>query len=327
MRKSCCGLISKIATYAYAAEIKWINRKGKWGKANELVRRFWRQLLIKVWDDPPCLMYIHGSKLVMPLSFDNPLFLSRHPQYDSIFDRLGKCIGSIDGRLRIIDVGANIGDTVAAFLNSVNIIDTKILAIEANPKIYGYLLENYGEHPNVWTSDYLCAMINKNGYANIQETHGTATISLSNYVSGVEMKARKLDKIVKEFSSILPCNLIKIDTDGHDIEVIAGAKELIKTSRPTVIFEYAVAVSEETVEEFINVLKFFLNAGYGEFAIYDNFGLPLGWYEISDYQHARDLLLYNGLGGVCYFDVLIMRTDISEKFRVSEDRFFWEMVE
>src|SRR5574341_805534 len=113
-----------------------------------------RNLLIRSMNDPECSMDIHGRTLKLPLSHALPYYLKSFPYYDRLPGRLSDFIHRNYGFLKCIDVGANIGDTIAAFYKDQN---DKFLAIEPNPKFYKYLQKNFGEKENIKILDFFCS--------------------------------------------------------------------------------------------------------------------------------------------------------------------------
>lgn len=70
-----------------------------------------------------------------------------------------------------------------------------------------------------------------------------------------------LDDFCKE-NSIQSIDLIKIDTDGHELQVLRGAKKSIKAFTPYVIFEIGLYVMQEQEIEFEQFYSYFTNYGY-----------------------------------------------------------------
>src|SRR5574341_116364 len=137
--------------------------------------------------------------------------------------RLSDFIHRNYGFLKCIDVGANIGDTIAAFYKDQN---DKFLAIEPNPKFYKYLQKNFGEKENIKILDFFCSSSSTAQNYEISEHAGTASINSS--ADGFFMRAETLDNIVATNPAFADFNLLKIDTDGHDFDVIDGASKIIK---------------------------------------------------------------------------------------------------
>lgn len=66
-------------------------------------------------------------------------------------------------------------------------------------------------------------------------------------------------------NEITRLDFVKIDTDGHELEVLKGAQEVISKFRPTVIFEIGIYVMRERDVDFSDYLKFFGALDYSLF--------------------------------------------------------------
>jgi hypothetical protein len=119
---------ASIVTKKYLAS-KGIRRRG-W--------KYLRKALIKFQNDPTCSLLIHDRCLQIPLSHSLPEYLLRFRFYDRLPRRISEYIHQHHGHINCIDVGANIGDSIAAFY--IDDQDT-FLAVEPNPK-FGKVLAN-----------------------------------------------------------------------------------------------------------------------------------------------------------------------------------------
>jgi len=70
-----------------------------------------------------------------------------------------------------------------------------------------------------------------------------------------------LDEFVKE-ENIATLNFIKIDTDGHEFDVLSGAKQTIRSFKPQIIFELGQYVLEEHGITFKDYDRFFSKLDY-----------------------------------------------------------------
>ena len=139
----------------------------------------------------------------------------------------------------IIDVGANIGTTSIPLSKYVG-VHGKIIAIEANPKIANCLRENIklngvknievlqiavGESSKlVRFSDIDIDDINKVEGGNIKNANS----------ANVLVPMMRLDDMLKDFEKI---DVIKIDVEGYEKFVLAGATETLKKTK-AVYMEY-----------------------------------------------------------------------------------------
>jgi hypothetical protein len=118
-------------------------------------------------------------------------------------------------------------------------------------------------------------------------------------------------------------NVIKIDTDGHDFEVIKGAKRTIAEKLPAVLFECDVFENTNFVEDCLDTLHFFKECGYNYFIVYDNFGALIGRFPLSNLSSFKNLLFYKLISSTFYyFDILVMiDDDLNEFYRMEIDYF------
>ena len=78
-------------------------------------------------------------------------------------------------------------------------------------------------------------------------SEGVPTTTLDDFV-----KDQKLDRV----------DFIKIDTDGHEFEVLSGALQLIQDFQPLIIFELGQYVMEERGISFMDYKQFFRDLNY-----------------------------------------------------------------
>lgn len=289
-----------------------------------LARLFWsiiRRITIRLYKDPICILSIHERALQISLSHALPVYLQRHPHYDKLPGRLGSYIRAQYGNLCCVDVGANIGDTLAAFYQHGAEKD-RFLAIEPHPLFYKYLYANWGEHNNVKIISCLCSSSNTTEKYQVLERKGTASIVKTD--QGIELESKTLDEIVNDLQEF-PCfNVIKIDTDGLDFEVIAGAKAMIAACRPAVLFECETSSDTAYVETCLETLNLFQTLGYSEFLLYDNFGYLMGKFSLDDHSAFKNLLFYQLVSEFYYFDILLLRSEDIGPFYTSEATYYIE---
>jgi hypothetical protein len=135
-----------------------------------------KNLLIKILDDPACQLNIHGKSLYLPLSHALPGYLHDFPMYDRLPQRVGNFLRKTYGFVCLIDVGANIGDTLASIKDDQAKNDT-FLVIEPNEHFLKYLTLNWGNVENVEILSYVCVGDERSDHQyQILEHNGTAQI-------------------------------------------------------------------------------------------------------------------------------------------------------
>lgn len=127
----------------------------------------------------------------------------------------------------VIDVGSNIGNHAYFFKNICNA--DKVLCFEPLPDNFSLLQMNCSNcelYPIGLSSE------NKSGYIQMTEpidsNSGTAKIS----DNGVEITLSTLDSY-----NLKDVSFIKIDVEGHELEVLKGAKDTINQSKPDILVE------------------------------------------------------------------------------------------
>lgn len=131
------------------------------------------------------------------------------------------------------------------------------------------------------------------------------------------MTVRCLDALIGE-NGFSDCNFIKIDTDGHDFEVLKGLRKAVAEMRPAVLFESFPVGSPTYIEDFVSSMRSFAEAGYANAIAYDNFGQLFGVFDVGNLREFHDALFYQLTGKFEYFDILLLRKDDFEPFIASE---------
>jgi FkbM family methyltransferase len=267
-------------------------------------------------------MSVHGRPLKLPLSHTLPECLSKYPFYDRLPGRLSDYLFNKYGFIKCVDVGANIGDSIAALYKHDK---DAFLAIEPNPKFNRFLKDNWGEKDTITILNFICSSESKADAYEISENHpGTASI-VSNK-NGVPMKTKSLDEIVEENPTFSDFNLLKIDTDGHDCEVIAGAKKIISHNLPAIIMECDTFSNTTYVDDYLKTFSFLRDVGYVSFILYDNFGHLLGKHDFDRLNHFKDLLFYRLTKEAYYYDILLMKGEDIEAFVQLERSYFVDKI-
>lgn len=278
---------------------------------------FIRKVLIKLLSDPSCSLPIHGRRLKLPLSHSLPHYLEQCPFYDRLPQRISEFIHQKHGHLNCIDVGANIGDTIASFYRE----DTDtFLAIEPNPHFNRLLSENWDWNKNVTVLSDICSSGSGEGTFVIQERNGTASILQTD--NGIKMRKRSLDTILNDHPFAANANVLKIDTDGHDFEVISGSNRLLSRNLPAVLFECDVFENTNYVEDCLRTLKLLKHSGYNYLLLYNNLGNLMGRYALSDLSPLRNLLFFQLTSTFRYFDILAMTDADIMHFYEAEIHYF-----
>jgi len=285
-----------------------------------------RRALVRLLGDPVCSMWVHGRTLAMPLSHPLPLYAYRYQYFDRLPGRIAAFIGNRYGGFVFLDVGANIGDTVASVLSSAG-VPVFAVCFEPTPRYRELLEANWRGDDRVLSLPFACSTKSGRARLGLTESDGTASLSPRDprlHSSAAEVEVVAIDDVVETHRGIAGCRFLKIDTDGHDLEVIGGALKTIERERPFVLFECDDFGRPDYLETFRGTVLELYRVGYDRLMLYDNLGRLLCTCPSSDLARLDEYLLYKALGGVAYFDILAVPPDSAEEFLRSEVEFYEE---
>ena len=173
-----------------------------------------------------------------------------------------------EGKKIIIDIGANIGSVSLPLANMFK--NSKIISIE--PTIYAYskLKKNVSLNPSLKSRIKLENSFISNKSKSVKEVHSSWNFSDNDkkhkvhlgILKKTSLKTKKLDKICSKFKKI---DFIKIDVDGHELDVLKSGKKTITKHKPVIYFEFAPYLYKEfgySPKILINFIKSQLNYNF-----------------------------------------------------------------
>jgi len=260
--------------------------------------------------------------LIAPADHALPGILAKYPHYSYALGRLAKAVQSKYPRLRVIDVGANIGDSAAIIRSQV---DAQIACIEGYDKFYQYLLQNIRQFPQVVAFSAFIGDTEKNIGTSIEENQGT--IRLLPKTGKTKISITTLDKFLEKQPIYKTAQLLKIDTDGYDLFVIRGATNYIKKTQPVIYLEYAKFCFKELGADGPDTIRQLERVGYTTAIFYDSFGRFVLSTTLNNHQLLRQLDAYmtKGRGAFPYFDIAFFHqkdTALAQRFILEEEKYF-----
>lgn len=231
-------------------------------------------------------------------------YLNEFPEYSQNIGRIAKIIKAKYNDLCVIDIGANIGDTVIFIKNETN---CPILAIEGDNLYFNYLVSNTQDIEGVTLCNAFLGEFDVSEKVVIKKLQGTAKIS--NEVLGEHIDFFKLDTILQKNKAFNHAKLLKIDTDGYDIKILNGSSEFIKRANPIIFLEYDINFYS-SVDILLEFLKSLARLGYSQIVAYDNFGNYFLKIAINDYSLLTQLTQYikNSIT-IYYYDFCIFHEE------------------
>jgi len=179
---------------------------------------------------------------------------------------------SLPGNAVIFDVGANAGILTLQFAKLVP--SGRVYAFEPTFYAFSKLKRNMELNPQL--AERIVAVQSFVSSTSSKELHirayaswkvaGRAKEEKHRVHQGIEKSAEKIPAVSLDdfckLHEIERLDLIKIDTDGHEPEVLKGAKTTIERFAPAVIFEVGAYLMEEAGIDFSDYFDFFDLFGY-----------------------------------------------------------------
>lgn len=283
-------------------------------KANIFTKIFYK--LIK-FSDPLISYEIAGFNLLIPFSHQLPFILKKYPLYSSNLARLAKYVKQKYEHLKFIDIGANIGDSIALLKKEA---DYPILCIEGDEQFLSVLEKNATFFAEIHIiKAYLGECSNSIRGSTIKQG-GTAHLS-ENKVGDNIIEVKKLSDVLKDYPSFCQSKMIKVDTDGFDCKILRGAADFLKSAKPIIFFEYDPFFLAEQGDDGISIFNDLSSYGYKNLLIYDNFGDLMLSVNINNSRFLEELHLYfSGRLGHRYCDICVFHTEDNDLFEIARER-------
>lgn len=260
-----------------------------------------------------------GSEILLPLAHNLPLIRSAFPQYSTNIARVCGFVSEKYPDLHLIDIGANIGDTVAIVRE---FSQCPILCVEGNEYYFNILSENIrrAKFRSVEAVRAFVATYSGEIKGQLISVGGTAHFveDTTNPVNAI-----KLSHLLDDFPEFQTPKLLKIDTDGFDCSILRSELEWLGERTPVIFFEYDPFFFRGQLYDGTRIFEDLSRVGYSSAIFYDNFGDYLTSVDLQrDTQILVDLQRYYiGRGGQQYADVAVFHgedRDIAERIRTEE---------
>ena len=265
---------------------------------------------------------IGNYKIQLPFNHELPFILKHFPFYSTNLARIAKLVNDKYPDLKFIDIGANIGDSVALLRTKATF---PILCIEGDNYFFSILQTNAAKFPDVHIAKNYVGEINTELKAASVELGGTAHL-MQNGNGENFIIVKKLSAILEENPLFQKAKMIKIDTDGFDNKIIRGSVDFISQGKPVIFFEYDPFFLTQQDDDCLSVFSTLLKLGYSKLLLYKNDGEFLLSTDLSNSMLLEDLThYYTGRKGVQYCDICAFHSEDEDLFyqiRQSELRFF-----
>jgi FkbM family methyltransferase len=278
--------------------------------------RLARRGILKAAD--PIVEYQLGpAQLALPLSHDLPYIRAWATRYGDNFVRIVAELNRQEGAAPIIDVGANVGDTVALVRE---VGAHPVLCVEGSSEYLPLLRANVAPLGDVEIEPVFVGPATLSGSYALHALQGTAELR----ITGPEQDGATIvpvDGILERHPRFAHTRLLKVDTDGFDALVLRSAESLLRQSHPVLFFEYFPDLAPDP-DELPEVFSYLAGLGYRKGLIYDATGDFLVGANLDDAEFMADIhSRYRGNPAMRYADICAVHEadeSIAQALRITE---------
>ncbi|MGC9217635.1 FkbM family methyltransferase [Acidithiobacillus sp.] len=232
------------------------------------------------------------------------------PGYQAELGHIARAVVCGTPGARIIDVGANVGDTLAIIRSH---CDAPVLAIEGDDASFELLARNTKIFPSVEALKAFLGEREEDISANIRQAGWNATLLPTGTSPGdgrgKVVRLDTLDRILSGRPERPDYRFLKIDAEGFDFRIIRGARVFLSEIHPVLLFEYNRGSSDPPGEDAIATLVDLAQMGYHDMLVWDAGGRFLLRADLSMTGLIRDLHGYiEGGMGLGYLDICLFHT-------------------
>lgn len=181
----------------------------------------------------------------------------------------------------VLDVGANIGQYGDLLFESG--FDGTLISFEAIPSVHQQLSRHAMTKREQWQVAPCAALGSKRGQIDINVSANSVSSSIlpmcethldaapeSRYVDKQTVAVDRLDALALEFIPASAVMLLKVDTQGYELEVLKGATGLLQ-SVAAIQIELSLTPLYEGAPTFVEMIDFMASTGYDLFSIVPGF--------------------------------------------------------
>lgn len=292
--------INFVLSLIYSLRLHYYTRDGKNARR---ANRLYQKKIKKGMGDCVIMSHTNRQRFFCNFAHQLPFYQKQFPLYDRQLSRLCHYMhNELKRPINIIDVGANVGDTVL----NVGLKDAFYLCVEGNESFAKFIQYNLKHRYNYSLETcYLTDNPTEKNYRP-ETTNGTNRLVLSeNNSCDGGVITQTLDQLIDAKYKGRIFDLIKIDTDGFDFKVIRGTIQSLKRWKPLLFFEWDKAYCKEQGEDPLSIFPILETLGYSDCILFDNFGNPFDHGQTSDItklgEHIEKTI---GDGLPFYYDVL-----------------------
>jgi len=271
------------------------------------IKRRITKIIAKAYD-PLVDLRIGNQVIKVNLSHQLREILAIYPLYNFNLARIVGYVENQTGKCSVIDIGANVGDTVAFIRNN---SDTPILCIDGEEKYVTLLRKNVQQYEKVYVCQALVGKENKEENIKLKVENGTAHVEQG----ANPVRVRTIQNILAEFPDFIESRILKTDTDGFDTWILRSCPEYLQMSKPILFFEFDPYFITRNGDNPWDFLEYLRQVGYRYLIFYTNIGDYLLSCDIGATEIVNQLIHYfSGRNIEMFADICAFQSEDKELF-------------
>jgi FkbM family methyltransferase len=268
------------------------------------------------------IIKVAGKKITVDIHHPFATLYVQKTGYNAELGRLAKIVYSKYPDLGVIDVGANVGDTLCIIKDS---IPGEVLCIEGDAKLFAYLSKNAAQFNNTILYNVFLGEKHDSVPVVTEKDGWNTTIIPNNKETGFKtIEFLTLDEIMNQTNKKQVFKLLKTDTEGYDVKIIRGGLEYLKEVNPVILIEYNRDNMRQINEDGFDTLMILKSIGYNKVMVYESGGRFI---LSTTLDNAIMKQLHNYIDGInsaiYYFDLCLFHekdNDIAEAHINAEEK-------
>ena len=169
---------------------------------------------------------------------------------------LNGLFGLLRPGMTVVDVGANIGFTALTAAKRVG-PSGRVIAFEPHAANYAALQANLKLNPGLGVEAFNVGLARASGEAKMVEpfARNPGGFRISSAATGESIALESLD-------GIMSADVLKIDTEGFELEVLTGAERVLEEHRPAIFIELSEDNLLDQGSSSAEVISFLMDRGY-----------------------------------------------------------------
>ena len=278
--------------------------------------------LVRAFGDPLVQYPIASFPLLFPLSHRQPWHVRASPEHSRNLGRIAGHVLEKYPALAVIDIGANVGDTIAILRSAGSF---PILSVEGDASYFEVLRLNAAAFADVELAQVFVGDADAVVRGDVVRQDGTARIRPDS-ASSDQINLHPLSRVVLKYPRFAGAKLLKTDTDGLDGAILRGARDFLTAARPVLFFEYEPGFLAAQGDDGLSLFSYLAGLNYRRLMLYDDLGYLMFACRVSDAQILAHMHLYlNSDGRGHYCDLCAFPeedTDLFERIRQAEMAYF-----